>query len=125
MHKFVIQDVRDFNRRWNEADTLVDLADELGVSYQTLAKHKANLAQVYPRLKWRRFGTYKPVQMVSLPTSDSTGYPAGSAEKIEVMRARESRGESLFGPNDRSDMSFVNTKLAQLVKQRKPSGGRT
>jgi hypothetical protein len=46
----------------------------------------------------------KPLQP-DLPLAKlSTPHPAGSLEKIEVMRLRVERGEQIFHPNDNRDV---------------------
>lgn len=38
--------------------------------------------------------------------ASSCGFPAGSIEKIEVMRQRTERGEAIFHPNDNKTVLY-------------------
>jgi hypothetical protein len=56
----------------------------------------------------------KPVEKdLPLPAL-STGHPAGSDGKIEVMRQRAERGESLFHPNDNRDILIRQSHCARV-----------
>jgi hypothetical protein len=44
----------------------------------------------------------------------SCGYPAGSIEKIEVMRARAASGEALFHPHDNREILVRQSHCARV-----------
>jgi hypothetical protein len=46
----------------------------------------------------------KPVEADLPLAASSTSHPAGSIEKIEVMRQRAANGEALFHPHDNTDV---------------------
>ena len=46
--------------------------------------------------------------------SSSCPFPAGSIEKIEVMRQRAERGEQIFHPNDNRDILVRQSHCARV-----------
>ena len=56
----------------------------------------------------------KPVEQdLPLPKL-STGHPAGSDGKIEVMRQRAERGQAIFHPNDNRDILIRQSHAARV-----------
>lgn len=48
----------------------------------------------------------KPVEQDLPMATSSCPHPAGSIEKIEVMRARAERGQAIFHPGDNRDILY-------------------
>ena len=67
--------------------------------------------EVLPKAQSIR-GTITMVEPPSPPVS--TPHPAGSIEKVEVMRARAAAGESLFHPHDNRDILVRQSHCARV-----------
>ena len=56
----------------------------------------------------------KPLQPDLPLASTSCPHPAGSVEKIEVMRQRAERGQSIFHPHDNRDILVRQSNCARV-----------
>ena len=71
-----------------DQDWLIRLRKHLGIKVEGV---KTSATPVLPKPK---------LPEPDLPLASSTPHPAGSLEKIEVMRQRAANGESIFHPLD-------------------------
>ena len=82
-------------------DWLVRLRKHLGIVPKSMAK-------LPPIIKTKPPIPDLPLAAVSCP------HPAGSFEKIEVMRARAAAGEAIFHPHDNTDILVRQSHCARV-----------
>ena len=83
-------------------DWLVRLRKHLGIKFQKVEKIPPS-------------EPVKPKPELDLPlASASCPHPAGSVEKIEVMRRRAERGQAIFHPGDNRDILVRQSHCARV-----------
>ena len=78
-----------------------------------LRKHLGIVPKVMEKIPQPIIKT-KPVELELPMAPSSCSFPAGSIEKIEVMRARAAAGESLFHPHDNRDILVRQSHCARV-----------
>ena len=113
MQRSIITNFEEFNRVWNAAKSIQEVADHYHCSRSVLYGTKDRARQIYPTMQFKMFPTYDIESIVPKPCSEPTSASPGTKEKVEVLAIRIENEEELWHDLDKNDFSGIDTALVK------------